>query len=424
MDKKLNIAVIGSGIAGISASYLLQRAHQVTLFERRNRLGGHTNTVEIKSGPDKGLGVDTGFIVCNNRNYPTFHKFLHQLNIPVRSTDMSFGFYDETSGFSYAGTNLNGLFADRKNLLNPKFWHLLKEITRFSLLGLKQMKNLSEVHGQSLGEFLQHHRFSQAFIDQYLVPISCAIWSTSTHEMLEFPITIFLQFYNNHGLLNLTDRPQWQTVIHGSHSYLKKFKETFSGQIHLGIHIKGIERTPDGVIIHTPDGSAQSFDKVVFAVHADQVLPLLTNPTEMEKKLFGVWHYQSNTTHLHTDTSVLPKNTRAWASWNFYQEKNASGPHPVTVTYDMSRLQGIESPQRYLVSLNLKKKIDATKIIEEIHYKHPTFTLPALESRENILKISGENHSYFVGSYFGFGFHEDAIKSSAQMTSKYFNISL
>jgi len=425
MNKPKKIAVIGSGVSGIVSSYLLSKQHQVDLYETADKIGGHTSTVLIDKGPDAGTAVDTGFIVCNNRTYPHFHKFLDKLGVPVRNSDMSFGFYDQNQNYAYAGTNLSGLFAQRKLILSPTHYRLLIDIARFSIIGLSSLKKPEGLHTLSLGEYLKKHNFNSHFIDRYLVPISAAIWSTSSEEMLSFPVSVFLNFYKNHGLLELWDRPQWQTVQGGSHSYLKAFQKGFKGNIHLNQKITGIKRpatTPTQIEISFSTGTTVAYDAVVIAVHADQVLPLLTQPTPQEKQDFSPWEYQKNHTILHTDASLLPPEKRAWASWNFLRETQNQGKNPVSVSYDMNRLQGLNTQEHYLVSLNLNQKINDSKIIKEFHYEHPTFTVETLAARENIRKNNGQNNTYYVGSYFGFGFHEDAVLSAVQVAQNYFGI--
>lgn len=416
----MKIAVIGSGIAGISASQLLQHKHEVTLFEKRDRLGGHTHTWVLEDGPDAGLGVDTGFIVCNNWTYPNFHKFLKALDVPIRDADMSFGFFSEDSNLQYAGTNLNGLFAQRKNLINPPFLRLVRDFVKFNSIGLKYIKSGNLPQG-SVREMLDQYNFSDDFIYDYLVPMGGAIWSSSNEDILSFPASLFLRFFKNHGLLNTFSRPTWQTVQGGSHSYLKAFKEQFKGKYHLSVQDIQVTRHEQGVTLNSSLGS-EEFDAVVFAVHADQVLPMLTDATPEELSSFDSWDYLKNHVVLHTDTEVMPTNQRAWASWNFVREKGMSQDHPASLTYDMNRLQGLKTDANYLVTLNRIKPIDPSKIIKEFTYYHPNFTLDSLASVEKIKSLNGTNKCYFAGSYHGFGFHEDACKSSVDMVKKHFEL--
>lgn len=416
------VAVIGGGVAGILCSYLLQNKYEVTLFEKNDYLGGHTHTIVIPDGPDAGTPVDTGFIVLNNRTYPHLHQFLQQLEVPVRASDMSFGYYCEETNFQYAGTTLNGLLAQRSHLCSPRIFRLVRDLLRFNRQGQKDLRNGTDLRKLPLGQFLEKYRFSEPFIQDYLIPISSAIWSTSRREMFEFPTEIFIHFFENHGLLSLWNRPQWQTVVGGSFSYVRAFLQQFPGKVHLKAQIQSVHRTPEQVKISFPQAEPQFFDSVVFATHADQVLPLLDNPSEEEQKWLRCWAYQKNHTLLHTDTTILPPNKRAWASWNVIREKNSGEEHPVSMTYDMNRLQGLKTKRHYLVSLNVKHRIKPEHTLKEISYSHPTFTLESLDSREQLKRLNGIHRTYFVGSYFGYGFHEDAVRSSVEMVQQHFGV--
>lgn len=416
----MKIAIIGTGIAGISAAQLLHRDHEVEIFEKRTRLGGHTATHVLESGPDQGIGIDTGFIVCNNWTYPNFHRFLESLDVPVRDTDMSFGYYSEDSGLQYAGTTLNGLFAQRKNLIHRPFLRLVRDFIRFNKIGQSYINSAKLPQG-SVREMLDEHNFSQEFIDDYLVPMGGAIWSSSNEDILSFPASLFLRFFKNHGLLNTIHRPTWQTVLGGSHSYLKSFEKQFQGKIHLGIESIRVSRQEDHVHLHY-DGQTHVFDKVIFATHADQVLPILEDARPEEQAAFQPWAYLKNKVVLHTDSTVMPSNQRAWASWNFVRESGMSVHHPASLTYDMNRLQGLQTESHYLVTLNRIQPIPEDKIIKEFTYYHPNFTLDSLASVEKIQGLNGQNQCYFVGSYHGFGFHEDACKSSVDMVAQHFQI--
>ncbi|MEK7485299.1 MAG: FAD-dependent oxidoreductase [Planctomycetota bacterium] len=423
LNYKPRIAVIGGGVAGILTCYLLQNQADVTLFEKNNYVGGHTNTIVLTEGPDSGTPVDTGFIVLNNWTYPNFHHFLKKLQVPLRNSDMSFGYYCESSNLQYAGTTLNGLLAQRKNLFRPRFLQLIRDFLRFNYVAKQDLTEGNDLRLISLGTYLRKYRFSESFIQDYLIPVSSAIWSTARPEMLDFPTEVFLRFFQNHGLLNLFKRPQWQTVVGGSFTYVKAFLNQFSGTVQKNSKIREVARTPEKISVSLQTGETLDFDFVIFAVHADEVLKLLACPSEEEQRLFGVWKYQQNETILHTDTSIMPPNRRAWASWNVIREKNASYENPVSMTYDMNRLQGLRTQKRYLVSLNLQKRIDPRHILKEIQYTHPRFTLASLDSREKIKQLNGNHRTYFVGSYFGYGFHEDAVRSAVEMTQQHFGVS-
>lgn len=420
------VAVVGGGVAGIVSAYLLERKYQVTLIEKNDYVGGHTNTIEI---PEKGLAVDTGFIVLNDKTYPNMHKFLKELDVPVRYSDMSFGYYCENTNLQYAGTDLNGLFADRKNLFKPSFLKMLLEIGQFSKQALEDLEN-DKLAGISLGEYLKKNSFSKNFVDHYVVPVGAAIWSSSNQGIFDFPAETYIQFFKNHGLLSFKDRPTWQTVVGGSYSYVKAFLKKFKGRV---LTEKGVidivrrggalpppdsagEKDLDQVEINFSDGSSETYDLVVIATHADQALRLLSEPSEDEERILGAWSYHKNHTILHTETSVLPPLKRAWASWNYRRTARADHDSAdVFVSYYMNHLQGFEAKETYSVSLNCPYEIDQRKIVKEINYEHPAYTLSSIASQKELHKLQGVGGVYFAGSYFGYGFHEDAIKSGVNL---------
>ncbi|TVQ80751.1 MAG: hypothetical protein EA369_02000 [Bradymonadales bacterium] len=411
MNSGSKVAVIGAGIAGIMASYLLQKKFQVELFESESKLGGHTNTQSLYIEGRK-FAVDTGFIVFNERNYPLFTRFLSELKVPTRNSEMSFSYEDRASGFCYAGTSLNGLFANRKSLVSLRFWRLLFETLRFGRLGshfLQKERNAST----SLDEFLRLNRLSEDFQRSYLLPISAAIWSTPTEKMLAYPAYSFLSFMENHGLVRLVNRPQWKTVLGGSHEYIKKFEKVFKGRIILESPVRSIKRLPNQVEIKT-DHSSRHFDFVVLAVHADQVLPLLLDPSPEEQSAFSSWAYSKNKTLLHDDVRCMPLNRRAWASWNYLQ--NDAGQ--LCASYHMNRLQGIASQKQFFVTLNPQSRIPNERVFYEKTYEHPTYTQSALETQDLIRKFPKNRRTFFVGSYLGNGFHEDAVRSSVQLADQ------
>lgn len=408
------VAIIGGGVSGIVSAKLLQDQYQVTIFEANSYLGGHTNTVEVKPG----VSVDTGFIVLNDQTYPTFTRFLELLDVPIRYSDMSFGFHSKSRKLVYAGTGFNGFFADRLNLLRPKFYQFIFELKRFcknslSDLGDDRLLNLS------LGEYLSSHKYTQEIIRDYILPIGASIWSTPSDQMLKFPALTFLNFFKNHGLLSLKNRPRWQTVVGGSQEYVKKFKQGFTGTILLDTPVKSVNRGDIGVSV-TTNNSEEKFDYVIFALHADQILPILSNPSEDEHDCFSKWQYNYNRTVLHTDLSVLPTNSRAWASWNYNSEESIDG-QVLSVTYDMNRLQGLNTQERYLVTLSPNHQIDPAKIIKEYDYYHPLYTNENLSTQSQIKSLNGKSNIFYAGSYLGYGFHEDAVASANSLAS-YFKV--
>jgi predicted NAD/FAD-binding protein len=419
MTERKRIAVVGAGAAGISAAWLLSKQHEVTLFEREQRLGGHTHTIVLENGPDAGTPIDTGFIVCNDKTYPNFHRFLADLGVPWRWSDMSFGFWDQRSGLQYAGTDLNGLFAQRTNLLNPQFLGMLWEIRRFCQSALGDRESISD--RLTLGEYLRQRNFGEFFIRSYVIPMGAAIWSTAAGRMLRFPARTFIDFFKNHGLLSLKDRPRWQTVVGGSHSYLKAFQQKFPGKIHSGLRIAGIERDEHKVRIRLDgDGEgALTFDEVVIATHADQVLPLLAKPTEEEERLFGAWRYEKNRVVLHWDQRVLPPREAAWASWNYVRESTARDAEALSMTYHMNRLQGLQTRRQYCVTLNRQNPIPDRFIIRDLQYTHPLFTRRSISSQPRIAALDGQNRTFYCGSYHGYGFHEDAVASAVRVAARH-----
>ena len=330
MQHGSKIAVIGGGVAGIVAAHLLQNDHQVTLFEQHDYLGGHTHTVTIEEGPDAGTGVDTGFIVFNEATYPLFIAFLDQLGVASRATEMSFGFHCRETGFTYAGNNLNGVFSQRANLVSPRFWRFLLEIGRFCRQAEADLAGDADLG--TLADYLARHRFQPFMADHYLAPMAAAIWSTPAGRVTAFPARSFLRFFKNHGLLDLRHRPRWRTVSGGSHSYVRAFRDRFRGAIRLDSPVQQVRRADDGVELAFADRSAERFDAVVVAAHADQALRLLADPSADESRLLGAWRYELNTTVLHTDTSVLPPAERAWACWNFRRERGDSRGWPPAAT--------------------------------------------------------------------------------------------
>jgi len=421
-NKTMKIAVVGAGVAGIVAAHLLQRRHNVSLFEKNTYVGGHTNTIVIKDGPDAGAAVDTGFIVLNDQTYPTFNRFLKQLGVKVQNSNMSFGYHCENSGLQYAGTDLNGLFAQRSNFFRPDFLRMLKDIRDFSKSAKTALRE-NHLNGDTLAEYVTAGGYSSGFTEHYLAPMSAAIWSTPPDKIMEFPCEPFIRFFDNHGLLSFKDRPQWQTVVGGSHAYVNEFRRLFKGDMITGADISAVERLDSGVVIRMKDGSQQNFDRVVIATHADQALRLLQDPAPEERDLLGVWQYQKNHTVLHNDASVMPSNRRAWASWNYRREQGQDEESQISVSYHMNRLQGLQIQRQYFVTLNRPVAYADDSIIYEIPYTHPVYTKAAMASQAKLPVLNGVRNTYFCGSYFGYGFHEDAVRSAVAV-AKHFGIDL
>ena len=410
------IAIIGSGAAGLTCTHLLQPHHHITLFEAAERIGGHTNTITLTQGPDTGLRIDTGFIVMNHRNYPHLTQLFDTLDVPLQDSDMSFGYHDLPSGLQYCGTGINGLFAQRRNLIQPRFHRLIREITRFfNIASADALQGLDPT--ETLGEYLTRHQFSQDFIDHHLIPMGSAIWSTPCDAMLAFPAHSFLNFFRNHGLLGIKDRPQWRTVQGGSQTYIEKMRPSWNNvTLVTRAQINAIHRQQQQIQIER-NGQTETFDHVIIATHSDQALALLSDPDETETKTLGAWQYAKSKTYLHSDASVMPPLRRVWSSWNF-QRINGN---QTALTYHMNRLQRLATQTDYFVSLDLPHP--PQDIHYETLYEHPMFTREALTHRPRLQTHNGTRNTWFAGAYLGNGFHEDAVRSAVHVAQQ-FGISL
>ncbi len=417
-SSKLNIAVVGGGVAGIVAAYLLGRVHHVTLFEKNDYVGGHTHTVPIPDGPDVGTMVDTGFIVHNDRTYPTFIKFLSQLGVERVKCPMSFSYFDRRTRFQYSSATP---FADWKNLFSVSFWKFLLDILRFNKLTLGALDK-GGLAGMTLGEYLTQNGFNQKFINQYIIPMGAAIWSTPDDQMMQFPAQTFAKFFENHGLLAVTNQPQWYTIRGGSCQYVQAFMKKFTGKIFTRSPVKKISRSNGKVKLALGNGEA-IFDAVVIAAHADEAFAMLADPSAPEEKLLSVWRYTSNKTILHSDPSYLPPLRRARASWNYIREDISGGERPMTMTYYMNMLQGLTTKSDYCVTLNPCRPIDANTVIGEFDYTHPQYSFASTRTQADLDNLNGDRNTYFCGSYFRYGFHEDAVMSGVNVGAK-FGISL
>lgn len=402
---------MGSGVAGIVAAHILQRGHDVTIYEKNDYIGGHTHTITVEKPDGEVLPVDTGFIVLNDRTYPLFSRFLDQLDVKVRASEMTFSFQSHSSGLEYAGSNLNTLFAQRQNIIKPSYWFMLYEIVKFFRDARKYLKETGNKR-LTLKEFVSKYGYRSSMPDNYLIPMASAIWSTPPGVVKSFPAEPFLKFFENHGLLSYYGRPQWETVVGGSHAYVKAFLDGFTGVIERSRPVSGIRRTGQGVELTFSGGKTKTYDHVVIASHADEALAVLDDPTEEEKRLLGAWRYQENSVVLHNDDSFLPSNRRAWACWNYHGAPEGENPGLGCLTYHMNALQGLEADDQYLVTLNPAKSIEPSKIIREFKYNHPTYTFASMDTHPELHKLNGVRNTYFCGSYFGYGFHEDAVRSA------------
>ena len=416
-DKK-KILVVGGGIAGITAAYVLSRAHSVTLLEKNEYLGGHTNTRVVNDPRNPELPVDTGFIVCNSRNYTNFYNFLAQLGIERQDSDMSFGFSCERTGLQYMGPSLKEFIATPGNLLNPQFLGMVMEQFRFNRRALRDLR-AGKLGEKPLGEYLRELGTSEFFFDHYLAPLIGSIWSAPDSNALEFPALSFIQFFENHGMLELRKRPQWQTIVGGSHAYVRAFRKAFSGDLRLGAPARSISRDGSGVVLALDGASPERFDAVVIAAHADEALALLSDPSAEESKALGSWRYSTNRTVLHTDDSVLGPNRRLWAAWNYRRRITSNRNSPVAITYYMNKLQRLNAERDYFVTLNCSSMIDSRKVLYEVDYTHPIYTPDSPLSQSAVRKLNGERNTYFCGAYMYHGFHEDAVRSALDVVSSF-----
>ncbi|WP_394238175.1 NAD(P)/FAD-dependent oxidoreductase [Pseudomonas anguilliseptica] len=411
----MKIAIIGSGIAGLTSAYLLNRRHDIRVFEASDWIGGHTHTVDVQVDGQR-YAVDTGFIVFNDWTYPNFIRLLSQLGVGFKDTEMSFSVSDPLSGVEYNGHNLNTLFAQRSNLVSAKFWGMVRDILRFNREALNDLNQQRIASDMTLGDYLQTNGYSQRFIQHYIVPMGAAIWSMSLNDMLGFPLQFFVRFFKNHGLLSVSDRPQWCVVEGGSSSYVAPLTESFKQHIRLNCAVTRVERNALGVTLHSAAGS-EHFDKVIFACHSDQALALLAEPTRVEKEILGALPYADNDVVLHTDTRLLPKRPLAWASWNY--RLGGPGSQAAAVTYDMNILQGIQSDTTFCVSLNQTAAIDPNKILARYTYAHPQYSLAGMAAQARWEELLGANHSYFCGAYWANGFHEDGVVSALRVAREF-----
>jgi uncharacterized protein len=411
----MKIAIIGSGIAGLTSAYLLNRSHDISVFEAGDWIGGHTHTVDVQVD-GQGYAVDTGFIVFNDWTYPNFIRLLSQLGVGFKATEMSFSVNDPVSGVEYNGHSLNSLFAQRRNLLSPKFWGMVRDILRFNREALNDLNQQRIPSNMTLGDYLKANGYSERFIQHYIVPMGAAIWSMSLNDMLGFPLQFFVRFFKNHGLLSVSDRPQWCVVEGGSSSYVAPLTESFKQHIRLNCAVTRVERDGDGVTVHSAAGS-ERFDKVIFACHSDQALALLAEPTRIEKEILGALPYADNDVVLHTDTRLLPQRPLAWASWNY--RLGGLVDQPAAVTYDMNILQGIQSDTTFCVSLNQTAAIDPSKILARYTYAHPQYSLAGMAAQARWEELLGANHSYFCGAYWANGFHEDGVVSALRVAREF-----
>ena len=411
----MKIAIVGSGIAGLTCAYLLARRHEITVFEADARIGGHTHTVPV-TVDGREYSVDTGFIVFNDWTYPNFIRLLGQLGVTFKPTEMSFSVNDPDSGLEYNGNNLNSLFAQRSNLLSPGFWGMLRDILRFNKEARRDLAEQRISVDTTLDDYLKAGGYGERFILHYIVPMGAAIWSMPMAEMLNFPLQFFVRFFENHGLLSISNRPQWQVIEGGSSAYIAPLTASFKKRIRLNCPVSRIDRDAHGVVIHSPAG-IERFDKVVLACHSDQALRLLGSPDDKEREILGALPYADNEVVLHIDTRLLPTRKRAWASWNY--RLGGAGHTRAAVTYDMNILQGLQSDTTFCVSLNQSAGITPSKVLARFTYAHPQFSLAAVAAQQRWAEIDGAQHTHYCGAYWANGFHEDGVVSALRVAAAF-----
>jgi predicted NAD/FAD-binding protein len=414
----MRIAIIGGGISGMVSAFLLNEDHDVVVYEANDYIGGHTHTIDIMAG-SAGYAVDTGFIVFNEITYPNFLKLLRRIGVKYQNSKMTFSVKSERDRVEYGAHNLNTLFAQRKNLLDPSFYRMIRDIFRFR----REFNRLleQETQSKSLVSYLTSHGYSRRFIDYFIIPLGSSLWSTDPERIHDFPLATFVRFFDNHGFLRIKNPFEWKVIKGGSARYVEKLTHPFRNKIRLSTPVQAVSRYSDSVAIHSADGITEKFDHVVLAVHSDQALALLSDPVPAEREILGAIPYQENLTMLHTDTRILPQRKRIWSSWNYCIPKDKQG-RPV-ITYDMNILQSLSAREEYCVTLNRPESIAPDKIIGTYSYHHPVYTTVAPAAQRRHSEISGIRRTHYAGAYWGYGFHEDGVNGALAACS-YFGKSL
>ncbi|MEQ9464760.1 MAG: FAD-dependent oxidoreductase [Haliea sp.] len=409
----MDIAVIGAGISGLACAHYLSQTHKVSVFEAGSQIGGHTATVDVKLGTRR-YAIDTGFIVFNDWTYPNFIALLDDLGVASKATSMGFSVSDESSGLEYSGTSIDTLFAQRRNLLSPRFIGMVRDILRFNRESIADLEAGRLEDGETLGHYLERKGYGDAFTSQYLVPMGSAIWSADCASISQFPLEFFLRFFRNHGLLSVNERPQWRVIEGGSREYLRPLCQRFEQRIHTGAAVAQLRRSAQGVDILLRDGRSFRFDQVVIATHSDQALAMLDDPSAAESRVLGALPYQNNEVVLHTDTRLLPGNRKTWSSWNYMlgvDEQRA------VVTYNMNILQGLQAPETFCVTLNDTRSINPNKILGTFNYAHPVFSLAGIAAQARWQEINGQHRTWYCGAYWHNGFHEDGVVSALRVAT-------
>jgi len=424
----MNIAIVGSGISSLVAARKLHAEHNITVFEANDYIGGHTNTVDVETAEGQ-FAIDTGFIVFNDRTYPNFLRLMDELKVEAQPTIMSFSVKCERTGLEYRGADLQGMFAQKRNLLNPRFYQLIYDLLRFNSLGHQLLDERDSQESQTVGDFLVGHRFSQPFIEQYFLPMGAAIWSASMGTFEKFPIRFICEFYKNHGLLGISDRPQWQVIKGGSRNYLTPLTQPFAKQIRLNQKVRSVRRVADSrnssgdpkIRLKTISGETLIFDHVVFGCHSDQALAILADDaTQDEREILAAFPYQKNIAILHTQHDVLPQRRQAWASWNYFNPIEAR--EAATVTYNMNILQSLGTDTVFCVTLNDNGRIRNENVLRTFTYHHPTFNLRRKFMQQRHADLINNNATSFCGAYWGNGFHEDGVVSGLAVADSLLNV--
>lgn len=410
------IAIIGTGIAGMGCAYFLHKKYDVTLFEKNDYVGGHTNTITVDEDGAP-VHIDTGFMVYNHVTYPNLLKLFAELNVPTKKTSMSFSVQHVPSGLEFSGSGFDGLFAQRKNIFNPRYIKMLKQIGRFNT-ECEEVLNDPRYYEMSLGEYVRQKQYGEDMLYKYLIPMSSAVWSTPIDAMLEFPAYTLVRFFKNHGFLGLNTQHQWYTVVNGSQSYRELMIEPFRHKIKTSSQVARVERSTTSATVVLKNGERRTFDKVIFASHADETLSLLNEPTDLEQRLLSPFKYQENIALLHTDEAVMPKTKRTWSSWNYRIDADANGNLSPATIYWMNSLQQVSKKKNYFVNINGEERVNPLSVIKRIIYTHPVFSVDALKAQQDLPTINQSGPVYFCGSYFRYGFHEDAFKSAVDLSSE------